>query len=343
VSEREVSLAWQGRWPRGGMLKGTWKQLGSVLVFGESGFGKSTTQTYLACQAAVAGFGLVPVDPHGGQEEGLAARLSPLASAYWRPAAFGMEESLARILEFDRELSRRIKRGAEYMGEPWSPELDHDIRLLMVVDELNGLIQEYRSKVSKPLARGAQQGRKYGMFSALSGQWGTVQALGSSELRAAFNSVILHRMTRTMASKLGGLPEHQFPMVMGLNRGEVYVRLAEGPLALNPQRGQVPEVTMDDLTALSRTLEPLWQPPPLRLVNAPRGPQGPSETRREAIWAKRDQVMALFLERDPAKWKSVGDIAMIVQGMSTSEQGRARNEGCRVVEEIIRAALTGVA
>jgi hypothetical protein len=107
---------------------------------------------------------------------------------------------------------------------------------------------------------------------------------------------------------------------------------------------------MDDLRAVAGTLEPLWRPPPLQLVQASRGPQDPSPARREAIWAKRDQVEALFTEKLPnGRYRSLGDIAMIVQGLPThkddgsTNDGRPRNEGCRVVEEIIRAALTGVA
>lgn len=327
-----------GRDTRNRPVFAAWEELRSTLVCGVSGYGKTQTIVYLCVQAALQGFRLVIADPHGGEAESLAAHVAPLQQVFKWPAAYGEDQALAQVLRFHAELQRRKERAAEYFrltNTPWTIDVDGDPRLLLVCDEVNGLIRVAGAPLADALKAIAQEGRKFGMYAVLSGQHFTVEALRSSELRAAFASAILHRMDPDMASMITRHPKSKFDTT-SLHPGEAYVKLAgRHPSADTPIRLAIPFVEDRDVVLIARQFA---ESPPLgpRLAPTPMADEEPgaykiNEERRRLVWGEAQRAVNLFEEG-----AGVAEVGRIICGLKRAVMGRPLMDATRSVEEVLR-------
>jgi hypothetical protein len=334
AGDAHLWVAWDGRWPKGQPVYASWKhEIQSLVVGGAMGSGKTSTLVFYVTQAVQQGFRLAVVDAHLGNDESLATRLAPLKAAGFLPngAAFvGRKGGVELIRRFGMELERRIERGEELHaeGRSWTPETDGDPPLLLVVDELNALLREHGKIIRPILEMIPEQGRKYWMFAVLGGQHWTVQALGSSEVRDTFPSVIVHSMRDDHARMLMGANGLGLTTV-GLAPGQVYMSLAgRHPSHRKPMLVAIPQITDEDVRKVGAELAAAQQQPLL-------------VTSSTAL-NKTGEVEAM-LRSDPARvirlWEQGARPGEVVRRMCSrlaDNRGRAHVAGTAVVDEIIR-------
>lgn len=230
-------------------IQGAWSSLYSTIVAGISGSGKTTSQRFLACQAALHGARFVVIDPQqGGGDETLADTLAPLASVYLCAPARELGDILqaARMVQ---AIGDRRMRGLEAADYPVLLWLDEGTSLLghsPIADELAGLIEQI-----------AQQYRKKRVYASASGQvWAAVRTGGSSALRDSFASVLCHRMRRTQARLV--LPTDVAARAERLPTGQAILWGTDGAT----QQLVIPNTTPQDVMAVGAILRGVAPVPP---------------------------------------------------------------------------------
>lgn len=222
----------------GGAVGGSWSNLYSTCVAGLQGSGKSTTLRYLAGASVIAGARLVVIDPHAHHaDDGLASTLAPLSPAMLCPPAVEEAEIRQALQLVDRELVRRKNGGM--IDQP----------LLICVDEWSAL---QRSRVADQLAEVlegvCQEGRKFQVYSLLSGQVWTVQRSGGSALRDALASAYIHRSRPAQAR--AAWPGVEGRDVLNLAPGEAMLFRTSS----EPVRVRIPNTTRADLERVAGLL-----------------------------------------------------------------------------------------
>jgi hypothetical protein len=220
-------------------LTGALKDWRSGAIAGLPGAGKTTTQRFIAGQAALQGARLVILDPHADAgEESLAGTLAPLAPAFLCEPATDPRAMVHALRLVDGIMQDRLH------GAPVT------YPLFVFVDEFTSLMG--RSDLAGPLATLleaiAQEGRKTLIQGVISGQIWTVNRAGGSALRDSLASTYVHRMKRGQAQVL--LPTAEARKAETLPTGAAVLWRADGTLA----DVTIPWTSGADMLAIGRVL-----------------------------------------------------------------------------------------
>jgi hypothetical protein len=195
---------------------GSWQDFKITLILGSSSSGKSTT-VLEKCVGHVQNNGLLVIcDPGGFKPDSLTRRLGPLQHALMPGTSVALEHEdiMQNVERFRIELERR-RRGA-----------DMTIPLLLVIDELNGLLmdKEIKRELTELIEKFAQQARGYNMYMILCAQ----RASGLAAIRNSVISFICHKCPEMEASKI--LPARYARLAPQLGTGQTFVSDANGEI-----------------------------------------------------------------------------------------------------------------
>jgi hypothetical protein len=247
----------------------------SGAVAGLPGSGKTTTQRFIAAQAALQGARLVILDPHMHKgADSLAGTLAPLAAAFLCDPAEHPRDMLQALHLVDDIMRGRLA------GQPV------DFPLFVFVDEFTALMG--RSDLAAPLATLieaiAQEGRACLVQGVISGQIWTADRAGGSALRDSLASTYVHRLKPGQARVL--LPAEDARRVPTLPTGAAVLWRADGSIA----DVVIPLTTGADMVAVGKLLPapeatpggyPVatdWLPPSDAPAPGERAPQGATGT-----------------------------------------------------------------
>lgn len=202
-------------------LTGRLQDWRSGAIAGLPGVGKTTTQRFIAAQAALQGARLVILDPHADAEDPdqtLAGTLAPLAASFLCEPASDPRQMVQALALVKAVMDGRLH------GEPaaWP--------VFIFVDEFTSLMG--RSDLAGPLATLleaiAQEGRKTQVQGVISGQIWTVNRAGGSALRDSLASTYVHRLRRNQAQIL--LPTEDAKRAEHLPTGAAVLWRADGTI-----------------------------------------------------------------------------------------------------------------
>lgn len=222
-----------------GALTGELKDWRSGAVAGLPGAGKTTTQRFIAGQAALHGARLVILDPHAGKGgDSLAGTLAPLAPAFLCEPA-DSPRAMIQALHLVQEIMQGRLQGAPV-----------EYPLFIFVDEFTALMG--RSDLAGPMGTIieaiAQEGRASLVQAVISGQIWTADRAGGTALRDSLASTYVHRMKRKQAQVL--LPTDDARRSETLATGAAILWRADGTIA----DVTVPYTTGADMVAVGRLL-----------------------------------------------------------------------------------------
>ncbi len=154
----------------------SWKELGHVLVAGMTGFGKSNFLRLFVEQGAAEGFKLALADPDGRTFPYYAGHPTLLA-----PLGETLDGCVTVLKKAEEEITRRAALFRDSSHNPddldafntTAPEGERLARMLVVVDEFNGLVQAtggLKGTVAQAATQIAWRGRKFGVTLVLAGQ-----------------------------------------------------------------------------------------------------------------------------------------------------------------------------
>ena len=211
----------------------------SGAVAGLPGSGKTTTQRFIAAQAALQGARLVILDPHMHKgADSLAGTLAPLAATFLCDPAEHPRDMLQAL-----HLVNEIMQG-RLAGKPV------DFPLFVFVDEFTALMG--RSDLAGPLATLieaiAQEGRASLVQGVISGQIWTAERAGGTALRDSLASTYVHRLKPGQARVL--LPADEARRVPTLPTGAAVLWRADGSIA----DVVIPLTTAADMVAVGKLL-----------------------------------------------------------------------------------------
>jgi hypothetical protein len=264
------------------------------------------------------------IDPHAGDPESLATRLSPLQAGMMSEPASDTRAILATVKMVQSELERRKSNRAERV--PW----------VVVADEFTALM---RGELQEPLAllieSIAQEGRKLGVYAMCLGQNWKVSRSGGGELRDSLASAFIHRLRPNQARYLTGLYADDLPRdLLELQPGRAYWLSTGGEL----QRVSIPRCNTADLHQVAGLLTDQAPTMPRVEVVGSRSGQGleSSDTApvRGEVWTAQD-VHILHLLRSGKTPQE------ITRELSGSKAGRAYNDMLSVVNGVIHRAVSG--
>jgi hypothetical protein len=248
----------------------------SQIIFGQADVGKSTAAAYQAIINGYAGrkSGRKPgaflvYDPHAGDSDSLAARLTGLEPLFLTdagkytdvvhptsgkpnpvlPLATRPEDLLAQLYRMLEILDYRIRLGAGSEGLP---------RVTLVADELSALytdpdLEEIAARVTNVLTRINQQGRKYGLSTICASHQLSSAAFGagSAVLRRSFTSKLIFRLDAEEVESFLKLRRADVRIIAGLGQGQLYYFSSYGP----PVKLYEPLVRPGDLVEAVRILQ----------------------------------------------------------------------------------------
>lgn len=222
----------------GQAIEGSWLDLYSVGVGGMTGSGKTWLSAFLIAQSVASGARLMVIDPHAGDRESLATRISGLSSAYvCSPSSDGAAIECALKLA-----SAKLTQRMDGKGGNWP--------LLLVVDEWTSLL---RGKLGDLLTATAldiaEQGRKYGVFCLLAAQAWQIDAAGPVRDRLASHYTMRTRgdQFRYQMGLRGSAPLD----TMFLHPGEAYFLSNRGELC----KVVIPRMDTADLARIGGQLD----------------------------------------------------------------------------------------
>jgi hypothetical protein len=313
----------------GAAIEGSWLHLYSVGIGGATGSGKSWTAAYLLAQSMLHGARALVIDPHAGDPESLATRLSPLQAGMMSEPASNPRAILATVQLVQSELDRRKSNRAERV--PW----------VVVADEFSALM---RGELQEPLAllieAIAQEGRKLGIYAMCLGQNWKVSRSGGGELRDSLASAFMHRIRPNQARYLTGLYADDLPRdLLELPPGCAYWLSTGGDL----RRVSIPRCNTADLHQVAGLLTD--HAPTMPRMNRqesatnqpqnshPSAPDYSPPQQAEVYTAEEARVIALFLDGY--------DAAAIVKELHgiTSKAGKPYMNKLAEVQAVVRRAL----
>lgn len=219
-------------------VTGSFKSLYSMGVGGLQGSGKTWTAASLLAQSALHGARLVVCDPHAGDAESLAARVSGLAPAF-----------LCDVAEDDKAIFHALRLASDELktrrgGAPqrWP--------LIVAVDEWTALRRGRLAQLLPLVVEDfSTEGRKFNCHVALLGQRWDKASVG--DFRNTLASAYVHRLRPDEARMLTGLPAGVLPRdTMGLAPGESYLVDTSGVL----RRVYTPRLMTADIDECGRRL-----------------------------------------------------------------------------------------
>lgn len=306
-----------------GLVTGSFRDLYSTLVAGQSGSGKSTSQRFFASQASLHGARHIVIDPHADAgEDSLAATLDPLSGLYVCNVA-DSERAILEAVKLARDIGEKRLHGQDRSRAP----------ILVWVDEATGLLAH--SKIGPELAElleiVAQQLRKVGIYCSVSAQIVTASRTGGdSALRDSMASVICHKMRRSQARLI--LPLDDAATVERLEPGRAVLWRTSGASELIG----IPQTTSADCAEVARrlqhgaqpTVETAWQGFGKGLAINDSAAERPKPQDAQSA-----RVLAMF-----ASGADIPQIAREVYGATT---GRKYTESTAEINRIIRDAIRG--
>ena len=226
-----------------------------LLVLGSSGSGKSTTVLAHALRHVHDGGLLIVCDPGGFKPDSITQRMGSLREALFPGTTVALEHDaiMGNIERYHQELERR-RRGA-----------DMSIPLLLLVDELNGLLmnKSIKKALTDLLAQFGQEARNYNLSLILCAQ----RASGLADIRNSMISFICHRCPEMEAEKI--LPARYARLAPQLGLGQTFVADANGDIDALQQVLLTPE----DIAMSVRGLR--FRTPPQTEPLIPRSPRVP--------------------------------------------------------------------
>lgn len=310
----------------GALVTGALGDLVSCAVAGLSGSGKTVTSAALLAQAALHGARLAVIDPHADSAESLSARLSALRPAMVAAPAAAAQDIAAMIRMVAAQLDRRQAHG----------DTTPRRTLILAVDEYSALqrANAIGAELAALVERIATEGRKFGVYVALSGQSWTAERSGGTPLRDNLAAVLLHRCRPAVAQMLTGLPRAELDTL----------DLAPGQALYFDRRGDmhhiaVPLTTPDDMRQLAALL-PTAATARSGTVAAPVAapvatPDAPLPAHADAVRLTTEQqhILDQF-----TSGKTIAEITRELAGGVTG--GRAYTHAAETVTAALRAALS---
>ena len=234
ASGDNIVLGYEGkaRYPVFGTIGGQY----CMSVGGGTGSGKTTKALFLLSQSVANGAKIILVDPHAGNEESLATRLTPLNHSYYCPVAT-TEEEIRQSIQLIEAIFEGRKNGT----------LPTDEVIIFVCDEWLALmytgVRDELARIAKILAT---QGRKYSMVAMFMSQEWTQE--GSGGIR---NTLAAHLVcnTRTDSARYQtGRNARQLPLdIPDLKKSEYYLFNSSG----ETHRLEAPNILDGDLQQLA--------------------------------------------------------------------------------------------
>jgi hypothetical protein len=162
-------------------VRARWKEdLGSMVIVGQSGAGKTVAATTLGLQATMAGGRLMVGDPHAGDDDSLAAMLSPLPSR------------LRSVAQSPEEIADMLEHAVSIIDERYKPGNTERSPIFVTVDEITKLmLSKVARRIEAALMSIGVEGRKVNINAALFAQLGTIAKLG--EVRDAATTTFVFR------------------------------------------------------------------------------------------------------------------------------------------------------
>jgi hypothetical protein len=194
--------------PDGQRRSGTWRDILSSAIGGQSGYGKTATLRGLIAQGVLQGISFWVLDYHYPHPESLLATLGALKDACGMTYA-QYDIDVPGILDDVHQTIQRRKRGAE-SSEP--------IRVL-VIDEVLRIVKNY-SRTGEQIEEIGTEGRKFGVYGLFSAQSWKADRVGGSTARDNLTSKFAHHMERRQADLL--LQDSDYTrIVKKLRKGQV--------------------------------------------------------------------------------------------------------------------------
>lgn len=309
----------------GDLVTGALGDLVSCAVAGLSGSGKTVTAAALLAQATLHGARLAIVDPHADSAESLSARLSALRPAMVAAPAAAAQDIAAMVRMVAAQLDRRQASG----------DTTPRRTLILAIDEYSALQRggTVGAELAALVERIATEGRKYGVYVALSGQSWTAERSGGTPLRDNLAAVLLHRCRPAVAQMLTGLPRTELDTL----------DLAPGQALYLDRRGDmrhiaVPLTSADDMRHIAALLPRAATAAPGAVVTpvaAPVAtPDAPLPPRADAVRLTTEQqhILDQF-----TSGKNIAEITRDLAGGVTG--GRAYTTAAETVAQALRAAL----
>jgi hypothetical protein len=201
----------------GELLRGSWLDLFSCAVGGQSGSGKTGTLRSYVCQSVLQGFGVWIIDPHYPHNESLQASLLPF-----------IERGFVRVglpVEICEEVTRTIDRRLQ-------KKESSEIPAILVIDEVLDIMTNCPG-AAQTIEKIGTQGRKckvYGLFAGHS--WLAAKTGGNSSLRDNLTAKIVHHMEKKQAKVLIDDSETT-KQVQKLKVGEAFLKvIGKEPMAV---------------------------------------------------------------------------------------------------------------
>ena len=219
----------------GGLIRGTWLDLFSCAVGGQSGSGKTGTLRSYVCQSVLQGFQVWIIDPHYPHPESLQASLWPF-----------IEKDLVKVglpVEVCKEVNQTIDRRLRTQEDSSTPAI-------LVVDEVLDVMTNCPG-AAQTIEKIGTQGRKcqvYGLFAGHS--WLAAKTGGSSALRDNLTAKICHHMEKKQAKVL--IDDNETAkQIQKLKTGEAFLKvIGKEPIAV-----KIPECVTADVIRVATLLK----------------------------------------------------------------------------------------
>lgn len=174
--------------------RGSFLDIYSAAVAGESGSGKTATLLYLIASGLVSGaVRYVGIDPHYPHPKSLGFKTKPLWDAGLMKMATYKDDMLVALKEVEQVIDRRLK------------QIDKDdTPIVLVIDELAFLAKtSIGSAVAHTMERISTEGRKCAVYMLASSQtWLVARTGDSSAVRDTLTSAFVHRIKPKQANLL---------------------------------------------------------------------------------------------------------------------------------------------
>ncbi len=174
--------------------RGSFLDIYSAAVAGESGSGKTATLLFLIGSALMSmPVRFIGIDPHYPHPKSLGAKTKPLWDAGLMIMATYKDDMLKMLKEIDQIIQRRLK------------QVDVDTTpVVLVIDELAFLsTTSIGPEIAQTMERISMEGRKCAVYMLASSQtWLTAKTGGSSSVRDTLTSAFVHRIKPKQANLL---------------------------------------------------------------------------------------------------------------------------------------------
>jgi hypothetical protein len=223
----------------GHIKSGSWSDLFSSAIAGQSGQGKTSTLRSLIAQSLlteqVALFWIL--DYHYPHHESLLASLGAVKDCQQVKYAENRLDTLNLIKEIDATLDTRLNG------------LESSLPVKVVVMDETLMLADRMPEVKNLIFRIGTEGRKAGMYGLFSAQTWKAQDVGGSDVRDNLTSIIAHRMKQRQAQTLLQDREN-VKAVKHLSTGQALFVPTKG----DPEILNIPLCTPGDMQEVSRLL-----------------------------------------------------------------------------------------